>query len=121
MSAAPINPDDVPQEVKDGLIASTLGALAMAGRLLLSETPVSAGWVCRRILAASITALFVGFYAQENIASVPLRYCLIGAIGYSTPEMLDALLRRMKKQADGELAKVGGKKPNGKRKAGKRR
>ena len=119
MSASPVNPEEVPQAVKDGLIAATLGSLAMAGRLLLSETPVSAGWVIRRILAAAITALFVGFYAQENIASVPLRYAVVGASGYAAPECLDALLRFIKRRAEAEVGKAaekaGDKKPNAKR------
>jgi hypothetical protein len=125
VSAAPISPEEVPQVVKDGLVAAVLGSLAMAGRLLLSETPVSAGWVIRRILAAAITALFVGFYAQENIASVPLRYAVVGAAGYSAPECLDALLRFIKKRAEVEVGKaaekVGIKKPNAKRGAKKKR
>ena len=125
MSASPISPDDVPQSVKDGLTASVLGGLAMAGRLLLSETPVSAGWVIRRILAAAITALFVGFYAQDNIESVALRYSVVGAAGYSAPECLDALLRFIRKRANAEIGKAVGKsetkKPNAKRGAKKRR
>jgi hypothetical protein len=125
LSASPINPDDVPQEVKDGIVASVLGGLAMAGRLLLSESPVSAGWVIRRVLAAAITALFVGFYAQDNIGSVALRYSVIGAAGYSAPECLDALLRFIRKRAEAEVGKAVGKtetkKPNAKRGAkGKR-
>lgn len=125
MSASPVNPDDVPQEVKDGLVASVLGGLAMAGRLLLSETPVSAGWVIRRILAAAITALFVGFYAQDNITSVALRYSVVGASGYAAPECLDALLRFIRKRAEREVGKIGGKalekKPNEKRGAKRKR
>lgn len=125
MSASPISPDDVPQSVKDGLTASVLGGLAMAGRLLLSETPVSAGWVIRRIMAAAITALFVGFYAQDNIESVALRYSVVGAAGYSAPECLDALLRFVRKRANAELGKAaeksGIKKPNAKRGAKKKR
>lgn len=125
MSAAPISPEEVPQVVKDGLVAAVLGSLAMAGRLLLSETPVSAGWVIRRIFAAAITALFVGFYAQENIASVPLRYAVVGAGGYAAPECLDALLRFIKKRAEVEVGKaaekVGIKKPNAKRGAKRKR
>lgn len=125
MSASPINPEEVPQEVRDGLVASVLGALAMAGRLLLSETPVSPGWVARRIGAAAITALFVGFYTQDNIASVTLRYSVIGAAGYAAPECLDALLRAIKKRTEAEVGKAVGikatKKQNAKRGAKRKR
>ena len=54
-------PEDYNGLVKDGLIASILGGLAMTARLLLSEEPVTMGWVLRRLAAASITAVLVGY------------------------------------------------------------
>lgn len=106
MSAAPVDPDQVPQEVKDGLVAGVLGSLAMAARLLLSTEPVSLGWVIRRIFAAGITALFVGFFLQEHVASVPLRYAIIGVCGYSAPEVADYAARWLKGKMGQEVAKV---------------
>lgn len=106
MSAAPVDPDQVPQEVKDGLVAGVLGSLAMAARLLLSQEPVSLGWVIRRIFAAGITALFVGFFLQEHVASVPLRYAIIGVCGYSAPEVADYAARWLKGKMGQEVAKV---------------
>lgn len=106
MSAAPIDPDQVPQEVKDGLVAGVLGSLAMAARLLLSAEPVSLGWVIRRIFAAGITALFVGFFLQEHVSSVPLRYAIIGVCGYSAPEVADYAARWLKGKMGQEVAKV---------------
>jgi len=116
MSAAPIDPDQVPQEVKDGLVAGVLGSLAMAARLLLSSEPVSLGWVIRRIFAAGITALFVGFFLQEHVASVPLRYAIIGVCGYSAPEVADYAARWLKGKMGQEVAKLGKKtKPDAKK------
>lgn len=116
MSAAPLDPDQVPQEVKDGLVAGVLGSLAMAARLLLSTEPVSLGWVIRRICAAGITALFVGFFLQEHVSSVPLRYAIIGVCGYSAPEVADYAARWLKGKMGQEVAKVEKKgKPDGKK------
>lgn len=121
MSAAPIDPNDVPQEVKDGVVASVLGGLAMTARLLLSSEPVSVGWVVRRVLAASITALFVGFFLQDHVSSVPLRYALIGACGYSAPEVADYAAKWVKGKMGQEVAKVTPKKKPDAKKPGKRR
>lgn len=116
MSASPIDPDQVPQEVKDGLVAGVLGSLAMAARLLLSQEPVSLGWVIRRLLAAGITALFVGFFLQEHVSSVPLRYAIIGVCGYSAPEVADYAARWLKGKMGQEVAKLEKKgKPDGKK------
>ena len=106
MSTPPIDPNEIPQEAKDGIVAATLGALAMAARLLLSAEPVSLGWVVRRVLAASLTALFVGYALQEYVASVPLRYAIIGACGYSAPEVADAAAKWLRAKMGQEVAKV---------------
>ena len=106
MSAAPLNPDDVPHEVKDGVIASILGGLAMTARLLLSTEPVSLGWVIRRVLAAAITAALVGYAIQDHIQSVGLRMGAVGAAGYAAPECLDYLMRYIKAKGEAEVSKV---------------
>lgn len=106
MSASPIDPDQVPQEVKDGLVAGVLGSLAMAARLLLSQEPVSLGCVVRRICAACITGLFVGFFLQEHVSSVPLRYAIIGVCGYSAPEVADYAARWLKGKMTSKIAKL---------------
>ena len=106
MSAAPVDPDSVPQEVKDGIVASVLGGLAMVARLLLSAEPVSLGWVFRRVAAASITALFVGFFLQEHVSSVPLRYAIIGACGYSAPEVADHAAKWLRSRMGQEVEKL---------------
>ena len=106
MSAAPFNPDDMPPELKDGVVASILGGLAMTARLLLSTEPVSFGWVVRRVLAAAITAALVGYGVQDHIQSVGLRMAAVGAAGYAAPECLDYLLKYVKAKGDAEVAKV---------------
>jgi hypothetical protein len=120
MSTPPIDPNEIPQEAKDGIVAAVLGGLAMAARLLLSSEPVSVGWVLRRVAAASITALFVGFFLQEHVSSVPLRYAIIGACGYSAPEVADYAAKWLRGKMGQEVEKVT-KKSNAKRPGKKRK
>jgi len=119
VSAAPISPDDIPREVKDGVVAGVLGGLAMVARLLLSTEPVSPGWVVRRVLAAAITAALVGYAIQEHIQSPGLRMGVVGASGYAAPECLDYLMKYIKAKGQAEVAKVT-KTANGKKKPSKR-
>ena len=111
----PIDPETIPKELKDGVVASVLGGLAMTARLLLSTEPVSLGWVVRRVLAAAITAALVGYAITDHIESPGLRMGVVGAAGYAAPECLDYLMRYIKNKADAEIGPA--KKPHGKSKA----
>jgi len=111
----PIDPESFPKELKDGVIASILGGLAMTARLLLSQEPVSVGWVVRRVLAAAITAALVGYAITDHIESPGLRMGVVGAAGYAAPECLDYLMRYIKNKGDAEVGPE--KKPHGKSKA----
>lgn len=103
--------------VKDGLVASILGGLAMTARLLLSTEPVSIGWVVRRVTAAAIVAAVVGYGIQDHISSPGLRMAVVGASGYAAPEVLDYLLKYIKARGEAEVSKVTKKLPtNGKAK-----
>jgi hypothetical protein len=114
----PIDPESLPKELKDGIVASVLGGLAMTARLLLSTEPVSLGWVVRRVLAAAITAALVGYGIQDHIQSPGLRMAVVGAAGYAAPECLDYLMKYIKARGEKEVAAVVGKpKTNGKAKA----
>ena len=116
----PIDPESFPKELKDGVIASILGGLAMTARLLLSQEPVSVGWVVRRVLAAAITAALVGYGIQDHIQSPGLRMAVVGAAGYAAPECLDYLMRYIKARGEKEVGAVTAKlKPHGKGKASK--
>ena len=111
----PVDPEMFPKELKDGVIASILGGLAMTARLLLSQEPVSVGWVIRRVLAAAITAALVGYAITDHIESPGLRMGVVGAAGYAAPECLDYLMRYIKNKGDAEVGPA--KKPHGKSKA----
>ena len=106
MSASPLNPEDIPHELKDGIVASILGGLAMTARLLLSTEPVSLGWVVRRVFAAAITAALVGYAIQDHIQSPGLRMGAVGAAGYAAPECLDYLMRWVKARGEQEVSAV---------------
>ena len=126
VSAAPVNLEDIPAEAKSGIIAAIIGGLAMTARLLLSTTPVSPGWVARRVLAAGITSAIAGYAIADYIVSPGLRMGAIGAIGYSAPEALDYLMVFLKKRAEKEIGKVETNakvptKPKAQRKPAKRR
>jgi hypothetical protein len=114
--SAPIDPETIPKELKDGVVASVLGGLAMTARLLLSTEPVSLGWVVRRVLAAAITAALVGYGIQDHIESPGLRMAVVGAAGYAAPECLDYLMRYIKARGEKEVGAITGK-PHGKKKA----
>ena len=111
----PIDPESFPKELKDGVIASILGGLAMTARLLLSTEPVSVGWVVRRVLAAAITAALVGYAITDHIESPGLKMGVVGAAGYAAPECLDYLMRYIKSKGDAEVGPA--TKPHGKSKA----
>ena len=115
----PIDNEATQSLVKDGLVASILGGLAMTARLLLSTEPVTVGWVLRRISAAAITAALVGYAITDHIASPGLRMGVVGAAGYAAPEVMDYVLKYLKARGEAEVAKVT-KKPNGKKKPAKR-
>jgi len=106
--------EDLNGLVKDGVIASILGGLAMTARLLMSEEPVTVGWVIRRLFAASITAVMIGYGIKDHIQSESLRLCVIGGCGYCAPEICDYLIKYVKARGDNELKKVKsrGKKKN---------
>lgn len=110
--AAPIDPNDLPSGIKDTLLASLLGGLAMTARLLLSTEPVTMGWVIRRVLAASIVASLVGMGIQEYIQSTGLKMAVVGASGYVAPEALDYLLKYVKARGEAQVKSI---KPNAKR------
>jgi hypothetical protein len=116
----PIEGESTQSLVKDGLVASILGGLAMTSRLLLSVEPVSPGWVLRRITAAAITAALVGYGIADHISSPGLRMAVVGAAGYAAPEVMDYVLKYIKARGEAEVAKVT-KKPNAKKKPAKRR
>ena len=116
----PIDNEATQSLVKDGLVASILGGLAMTARLLLSTEPVSVGWVLRRISAAAITAALVGYAITDHISSPGLRMGVVGAAGYAAPEVMDYVLKYLKARGEAEVAKVT-KKPNDKKKPTKRR
>jgi hypothetical protein len=114
----PIDPESIPKELKDGVLASVIGGMSMAARLLLSTEKQTWGWAARRVIAASIAAVLANYALTDYITSSSLRTAAVGGLAYASPEALDALLRWIKARAEREVEKVSKSKPkpNGKAK-----
>ena len=78
----------------------------MTARLLMSEEPVTIGWVLRRLAAASITAVLVGYGVKDYISSESLRLGVIGGCGYCAPEITDYLIKYIKARGEKEVNNV---------------
>lgn len=112
---------DVGPYVKDGIIASILGGLAMTARILLSTEPVTFGFVLRRFLAAAITAALVGLGTKDHFTSTGLWLACVGGAGYAAPEVADYFLRYVKAKGEQKLKEVSGGKAKGKGKGKSKR
>ena len=102
--------------VKDGVIASILGGMAMTARILLSTEPVTFGFVLRRFLAAGITAAIVGLATKDHFSSTGLWLATVGGAGYAAPEVADYFLRYLKAKGEQKLKEVKGGKVKTKKK-----
>lgn len=114
MSAAMPDPESIPKELRDGVLASVIGGLSMAARLLLSTEKQTWGWAARRVMAASIAAVLANYALTDYITSSSLRTAAVGGLAYASPEALDALLRWIKARAEREVEKVAKPKSHGK-------
>lgn len=115
MSPPPPTPDDaqsvvsgIPPQLKDGVIASVLGGMAMSARMLLSTEPVTFGFVARRFFAASITAMLVGLGTKDYFTSTNLWLAVAGGSGYAAPEVTDYFLKYVKAKGEAKLKEVTG-------------
>jgi hypothetical protein len=97
---------DVGPYVKDSIIASILGGLAMTARILLSTEPVTFGFVLRRFLAAAITAAIVGLATKDHFSSTGLWLACVGGSGYAAPEVADYFLKYVKAKGEAKLKEV---------------
>ena len=102
--------------VKDGVIASILGGMAMTARILLSTEPVTFGFVLRRFLAAGITAAIVGLATKDHFSSTGLWLATVGGAGYAAPEVADYFLRYVKAKGEQKIKEVKGGKVKTKKK-----
>jgi hypothetical protein len=83
-----------------------LGAAAMLARILLSESPVTFGYIVRRMAAAGITGCLVGFVSQDYIHTEGLRYAAVSVAAYAAPEVWDYALRYIKAKGEAKLSEV---------------
>ena len=109
MSAAP-NPNELPPD-SDKLLADAarflpIGAAAMLARIVMSQEPVSFGWIARRMFFAAVTACLVGWGTDGYIQSQGMRFAAVGAAGYAAPEVADFVIRYLKAKGNAEVDKV---------------
>lgn len=99
-------PGQMSSLAKNGLIASALAGAAMTARVLVARDDVSPAFVIRRVLTACIVGFFSGLGLESQIQEPGLRASAIAAIGYSSPECLDYLLRFIKAKGEEQVAKA---------------
>ena len=110
-------PGQMSSLAKNGLIASALAGAAMTARILVARDDVSPAWIVRRVLTACIVGFFSGLGLESQIGDPGLRASAIAAIGYSSPECLDYLLRFIKAKGEEQVSKAEAKlKPKKKKK-----
>lgn len=97
MSAASPTPPDLPPELFDGVLAAAIGAVSFLVRVLCSTETHSLGYIFRRTLTAGLTALLVGAATQGYFSSDGMAFAAAGCAGYASPELLDALLARIRR------------------------
>ena len=109
MSAAP-NPNDLPPDseklMADAARFLPIGAAAMLARIVMSQEPVSFGWIARRMFFAAVTACLVGWGTDGYIQSQGMRFAAVGAAGYAAPEVADFVIRWIKARGNAEVEKV---------------
>lgn len=94
----PSHPDDIPPELRDGLLAGTIGAISFIIRMLVSTEKHSCGYVIRRTIIAGLTSFLVGLATQSYFSNQGLGYAAAGMAGYASPELIEALLLWIKRQ-----------------------
>lgn len=94
----PSHPDDIPPEIRDGILAGTIGAISFIIRMLVSTEKHSYGYVIRRTVIAGLTSFFVGMATQSYFSNQGLGYAAAGMAGYASPELIEALLLWIKRQ-----------------------
>lgn len=94
----PNHPDDIPPEIRDGLLAGLIGAVSFVIRMLVSTEKHSCGYVIRRTVIAGLTSLFVGMATQSYFSNQGLGYAAAGMAGYASPELIEAGLLWIKRQ-----------------------
>jgi hypothetical protein len=95
-------PEDYNNMTKEITIFGVTGGVAMLARILVSTEKQSIGYVVRRLTAAAIVSVFVGFALQDQIQNMSMRYAAVGLTGAAAPEIIDVALfwvrKRLKKR-----------------------
>lgn len=99
MSALPTppTPSDIPQEIQDGILGVAIGAISWLIRYACTPEKHSLGYILRRTATAGLTSLLVGLATKGYFNSEAIGFAAAGCAGYASPELVDALLARLRK------------------------
>lgn len=101
------------EAVRQGIIASLLGVLAMLARLLMSTDKASIGYIFRSSVAAGLTAYFVNEGSRSYVEEENIRVFICGVAGFASPEILSYGLGWLKLKMQGKVAEAKGQISNG--------
>ena len=98
MSALPTppSPDEMPVALRDIVFGTLIGAAAWLIRYLCSTEKHSLGYILRRTATAGLASLLVGLATKGYFSSEGMAFAAAGCSGYASPELVDALLARIK-------------------------
>jgi hypothetical protein len=97
----PINPNQTPPGMMDLILGASIGVVSFLVRVLTSTDQHSAGYVIRRTAIAGMTSLLVGLAVGSYFSNVGMSYAASGMAGYASPELVEALLKRIKNSNKG--------------------
>jgi hypothetical protein len=102
MSPTPTpNPEGLPPEVCDGILAATIGSISFLIRVACSTEKHSLAYIARRTIIAGLCSLFVGLATKSYFHSDGMAFASAGCSGYASVELVEAglaWLRRKGKQ-----------------------
>lgn len=91
-------PDDLPPEIRDGLLAALIGSVSFLVRVACSTEKHSLGYIARRTIIAGLCSLFVGLATKSYFHSDGMAFASAGCSGYASVELVEAGLAWLRRQ-----------------------
>ena len=89
-------PDDLPVSLRDIGLGVMIGSASWLIRYFCSTEKQTLGYIFRRTATAGLTSVLVGMAIKGYLSSESLAFAAAGCAGYASPELIDALLARIK-------------------------
>jgi len=87
--------------ILDLFLGASIGVVSFMVRVLTSTEQHTAGYVIRRTAIAGMTSLLVGLAVGSYFSNVGMSYAASGMAGYASPELIEALLKKIKASGKG--------------------